>query len=91
MNKWQQAYCNIYGYPQSKATREAVKLLGEVKEKVTVHFPDFNGIQGFKPAHTETYMVTMEDCNMPAGKISVSVLASNLPLWLSRGYEVTHH
>ena len=89
MNKWQQVYWSIYGRPESRASIEAVRLLGEVKDQITVHFPDFDGIGGFKPAHTETYVITEQDCNMPAGKISVSVLAANIPLWIERGYEIT--
>ena len=32
---------------------------------------------------------TKDDCNMPEGLISVSVLASNLALWIGRGYKIT--
>ena len=92
MNKWQQIYCDIYHkgkMPRGKAGKQAVDLLGKVKSQITVEFPDFNGIHGFEPAHTETYIVTENECNMPEGKISVSALAGNLSLWLDRGYVVT--
>lgn len=92
MNKWQQIYCDIYyngKMPRTKAGKESVELLGKVKSQITVEFPDFNGANGFKPAHKETYIITANECNMPEGKISVSVLASNLSLWLSRGYKIT--
>ena len=92
MNTWQKVYCDTYfggKKPRSKRDKEVVELLGTVKEKITVKFPDFKGINGFEPAHAETYVVTENECNMPEGKISVSALAGNLRLWLARGYEVT--
>lgn len=83
MNKWQTAYCNEYydgKKPRTKTGKEKLELLGQVKETVTVEFPD---------GRTETYTVTENDCDMPNGKISVSVLASNLVLWTERGYKIT--
>ena len=91
MNKWQEKYCAEYysgKKPRSKVGKEEFELLGKVKEYVVVVFPDFTGANGFKPAHTETYKVTLDDCNIPEGKISVPVLASNLRLWVSRGYKI---
>ena len=92
MNKWQQIYCDTYfggKTPRTKSGKHAIELLGKIKSQVTVEFPDFHGISGFKPAHKEIYVVTENECNMTAGKISVSVLASNLSLWNDRGYKVT--
>ena len=91
MNNWQKVYCDTYydgKLPKDKSGKEDMKLLGQIKSKVIVEFPDFNGVNGFKPAHTETYVVTENECDMPNGKISVSMLISNLNLWISRGYKV---
>lgn len=91
-NKWQKAYCDIYFKGKSPRTKQGkidMDLLSKVKSIVTVQFPDFTGINGFVPAHTETYTITEKECDMPNGKISVGVLVSNLSLWLSRGYKVT--
>lgn len=94
MNQWQQVFCDTYyggKQPKTKDGKRKLDLLGKVKTKITVEFPDFDGVRGFTPAHNETYTVTADDCNMPEGKISVSALASNLPFWLDRGYKVTTH
>lgn len=83
MNKWQTVYCNEdYNgkAPRTKIGKEKLELLGQVKETVTVEFPE---------GRAETYIVTENDCDMPNGKISVSVLASNLVLWTARGYKIT--
>lgn len=92
MNKWQQKYCDEYyngKMPRSKHGKADMELLGKIKDTVTVEFPDFNGANGFIPAHTDTYVVTEDDCNIPQGRISVTVLISNLNLWISRGYKIT--
>lgn len=92
MNQWQKVYCEEYykgKMPRSKQGKNDLELLGQMKSNVTIEFPDFHGANGFKPAHTETYTITEYDCNMPNGIISVSVLISNLNLWLSRGYKVS--
>ena len=92
MNRWQQVYCDTYyngKMPRIKQGKQDFELLGKIKEKVIVEFPDFNGVNGFIPAHTDTYLVTEDECNIPKGKISVTVLVSNLNLWLSRGYKIT--
>ena len=91
MNHWQEVYLSSYGgkMPRSKAGKTEYELLEKVKGEVVVHFPDFTGINGFEPAHTEVYSVTANDCDMPNGRISVAALASNLILWLSRGYHVS--
>ena len=89
MNKWQEKYCNEYyngKKPRSKQGKLELELLGQVKEKIIVEFPEFNGVNGYIPAHTEKYEVTEDYCNLPEGKISVPILASNLSLWTSRGY-----
>jgi hypothetical protein len=57
---------------------------------VTVHFPDFNGANGFVPAHVETYRIDLDKCDMPHGIISVEALSSNLPFWTRRGYEIEY-
>ena len=91
MNEWQRKYVDTYyngKKPRSKVGKEQFELLGQVKNNIIVHFPDFNGANGFIPAHTEAYEVCLEECNMPEGKISVEILSSNLTLWLSRGYKI---
>ena len=92
MNNWQQVYCETYyngKTPRSKQGKADFELLGKVKSTITVEFPDFNGINGLIPAHSETYIITKDNCDMPNGIISVDVLISNLNLWLSRGYKIT--
>lgn len=92
MNKWQEKYCNEYyngKIPRSKKGKEDYEFLGKIKSKVTVEFPEFNGANGIIPAHTDTYIVTENDCNIPEGKISVTILIGNLKLWMSRGYKIT--
>ena len=82
MNRWQEVYCNEYHngkMPRTKQGKADVELLGKVKSQVRVEFPD----------RTETLIVTENDCDIPNGKISVSVLISNLNLWLSRGYKIS--
>lgn len=91
LNKWQKYYIDsMYDgkMPRSKCGKEELAALGQINNKVIVHFPDFTGIRGFQPAHTEEYIVTEYDCNMPEGRISVEVLAANLTLWGSRGYKI---
>ena len=88
MNKWQQVYCDTYykgKMPRSKQGKADVELLGKIKSQVRVEFPEFNN----EPARTETYIVTENECDIPNKKISVSVLVSNLNLWLSRGYKIS--
>lgn len=92
MNNWQKVYCDTYHNgktPRSKTGKQDMELLGKIKSQVIVEFPDFTGANGFVPAHTDTYIVTEDDCDIPNGKISVSVLVSNVKLWLSRGYKVS--
>ena len=87
MNRWQKVYCDTYykgKLPRSKQGKEDMRLLEQIKDTVTVEFPDF----GSTTAHTETYVVTEDECDIPNGKISVTVLISNLNLWLFRGYKV---
>lgn len=88
MNKWQKIYCDgLYNgkVPKTKRGKEEFELLGNIKSTVTVDFPERND----KPARTDTYIVTEDDCDIPNGKISVSVLASNLSFWSFNGYKVT--
>ena len=82
MNRWQTKYCNEYfngKAPNTARGKQDFELLGMVKSTVTVVLPD----------KAVTYIVTEDECDMPNGKISVSVLASNLTFWLSRGYKIT--
>lgn len=65
-------------------------MLGKVKEKVTVHYPEHKGAYGVKPAHTETYEVKLDEVNMPKDIINVETLSSNLDLWTSRGYQIDY-
>lgn len=71
MNRWQKVYCDMYY--DGKAPRDAqgkrdVKMLGAIKSKVKVEFPDFKGVNGIIPAHTEVFEVTENESNMPKGK-----------------------
>ena len=84
MNKWQEQYVKEYGKPHSKKSKQEFDMLGKMKTVVSVDFPEFNG----KPAHKEVYTITIDECDMPHKKISVRALASNLTLWVSRGYKV---
>lgn len=91
INVWQKVYRDIYFGGKKPRTKEGIyldDLLSNVGRTVSVDVPDFNRINGFEPAHTETYIVTEDKCDMPAGLISVRVLASNLMLWLGRGWNV---
>ncbi len=91
LNKWQKYYIDsMYDgkMPRSKCGKAELAALGQINNKVIVHFPEFTEIRGFSPAHTEEYIVTEDDCNMLEGRISVEVLAANLTLWGSRGYEI---
>ena len=88
-NKWQEYYRKNYCSGRADARR--YELLGKIKgDKITVHYPDFNGIRGFVPAHEETFEITFEENNMPEGKISVPCLSANLDLWESRGYRIDY-
>lgn len=92
MNKWQKEYCvtNCGGkLPTSKAGKQIYGLLENIKDSVTVEFPELNQLNGVVPAHTETYAVIIGEDDMPNGKISVATLASNLVLWTNRGYKIT--
>ena len=76
MNQWQEIYCNEYyngKKPRSKAGKSEYELLSVIKSCVVVEFPQ----NGSTPAHTETYTVTPDECDIPNGKISVCVLVSN--------------
>lgn len=91
MNQWQEAYCKMHHngkMPRSKSEKESVELLGQIKSVVIVEFPERTGINGVIPAHTEEYIVTENECNIPEGIISIDVLVSNLKLWLSRGQKI---
>ena len=91
MNKWQKVYCDTYykgSFPQTKEGIYDMGLLSGIKNRVAVEHPDFNGIHGFVPAHTEILTVTENECDIPNGKISVTVLVGNLRLWMSRGYKI---
>ena len=95
MNEWQKHYVNeLYDgkKPRSKRGKLELELLGKVREKITVHFPEFHSPVKSQnsPAHNETYVVTFDECNMPEGKISVLALASNLSLWTERGYGIDY-
>lgn len=95
MNKWQEYFLKEYyngKKPRDKVGKLELELLGQVREKVTIHFPKFESpIESqCHEAHSETFTVTEDDCNMPEGIISVSVLAGNLRLWTSRGYEIEY-
>ena len=93
MNEYQKKYLDIYydgKQPRSKVGKEELALLGNLRsDKIRVHFPEFNGINGLIPAHSEEYRIT-DECNMPEGKINVETLASNLRLWTFRGHKIEY-
>ena len=91
LNQWQKVYYDTYYKGEIIQSEEGIydmELLSGIKNKVAVEYPDFNGINGFVPAHTETLTVTENECDIPNRKISVTVLVSNLKLWMSRGYKI---
>ncbi len=83
INKWQQRYLDEY-YGSSLPKRwdtegkEEFDLLGKCKDTVTVHLS--TGI--------DTYKITLDECNIPKGIISVCVLAANLRFWKFRGFTI---
>ena len=95
MNKWQQLYCDTYHngkLPRSKVEKEELALLGNVKDKVVIHFPKFDSPikSQCSEAHSETYIVTENKGNMPEGIINALVLAGNLKLWTDRCYLIEY-
>ena len=87
LNRWQQYYVDtLYGgkKPRGNVSKQELEFLGKVKSTVRVYFPE----AADAPAHFEDYVVTLDDCNIPEGKISVLVLASNFTLWRSRNYTI---
>ena len=91
INVWQKVFRDeLFGGKKPKGREGIYKdaLLAKVGKTVMVEMPDFNSFSGFVPAHTETYMVTKDECDMDHGLISVMVLVSNLALWLDRGLTV---
>ena len=92
MNKWQQYYINKYHngkMPRSKKGKIDMALLGKIKNQVIVAFPDNYGPDGFIAAHTETFLVTEKDCNIPGGTISVTALLNNIPHWIALECKIT--
>lgn len=84
MNEYQKIYCDTYyggKKPRTKIGKHEYELLGNIKSYVIVNLP--GGPKELK--------VTSYDNNIPEGIISVCTLATNLTLWLSRGYKVTTH
>ena len=95
LNKWQWHYFTMLRHRRkhrSKIEKTEFALLGNVHDRITVHFPDFYGYKNqFTPAHNETYIVTFDECDIPKGKISVEALSGNLRLWTERGYRIEYH
>ena len=82
MNNWQKKYCEgYYGgkAPKTKVGKIEFDLLGKVKDYVAVTLED---------GRKNEYKVTLDDCDIPNGKISVEVLAANLRLWAFRGFKI---
>lgn len=93
MNNWQNIYFSKFcshGYSGIHIRR--LKLLGNVHNSVTVHFPEFKSrfTSLCQPAEVVTYVVTEATDDMPNGLISVATLAANLALWTDRGYEIEY-
>lgn len=81
MNKHQKIYCDTYyngKIPRTNKGKAEYEMLGLITDAIVVYFPD----------GPKTFRVTEDDCNIPEGRISVRVLASNLTLWNSRGYKI---
>lgn len=95
MNKWQQMYVDkLYNgkKPRDKHGKQAFELLSKINESFTVHFPDFNGANGFEAAHTNTFtIVDDKDANFTSGKINVEGAGGNLVLWTNRNYQIDYH
>lgn len=95
LNKWQKFYVETYcggKLPKRNAEVMDLLILDEVKDSVTVHFPEFKSpiASQCHPAEVRTFTVTFTENNMPEGRISVLCLLSNLKLWESRGYEIEY-
>jgi hypothetical protein len=75
LNEYQRHYVKEFcggRRPRSATRKRDMELLGKVKDKVIIHFPD----------HNETYRVTLNDCDIPNGIISVEALlwAQSFPI-----------
>lgn len=82
MNRWQQYYCDeLYEgkMPRNKIGKCEFDLLGKCSDIIKVDFP----------RGSEIYTITLNECNMPKGKIDVLTLAANLRLWAARGWSMT--
>ena len=82
----QMGYKNV---PRGNRNKWCYEMLGQIRETVTVHFPEFKGLHGVEPAKVVTYKVDEQKVDMPHSVISVLTLASNLELWAERGYKMT--
>lgn len=95
INKWQMYYVDSLCDGKRPSTPQELMdytRLGNIEEKVIVHFPKFDSPikSQNKPAHTETFEVTFDRNDMPNGIINVETLLSNLNLWVGRGYKVEY-
>ncbi len=74
--------------PGDKRGKKQFELLGAVEDTVTVYFPEMKGVNGIKPAHSQTYLVTENRCDMPNGVISAVVLSWQMLGWSNKGYKI---
>lgn len=91
LNRWQLHYIDTCWHGRMPKDRSGVNRLGLVHETVTVDFPDTNGLNGFVPAHSKTFVVTPDHDDVPNGIIRVRTLVANLDLWEYRGYTIHYN
>ena len=91
MNRWQQQYLEHYykgQTPRDKTGQNMYEFLGKVEKEVTVHFPAFDGVNEYKPAHTETYTLSEDSCDMRNNIMSITALSLNVTRWQKNGYRI---
>lgn len=91
MNKYQQKFIDEFyngKMPRDKDGKRRVEILGKIKNSVTVDFPDFNGANGFEPAHTSTFTIDENICDWSKSILNPEIMSGNLTLWEDRGYNI---
>ena len=74
--------------PSDKRGLKQMELLSGIGNTVTIHFPKMEGVNGDKPAHDVTYLVTEDRCDMRNGIISATVLSWQILTWERNGYMI---
>lgn len=91
LNRWQKIFMDHYyngKEPSDKRGKKQMELLAGINNAVTIHFPEMDGVNGVKPAHDVTYVVTEDRCDMPNGIISAVVLSWQILTWDRCGYRI---